>query len=141
MRILGVVLVSILVLIGLTIGFIVLTISNSKDCDQLVIDTYEIHSNIDIPDVDFINCYYNEEEEVRISIYKLNADVNYYIRKYEFKPILFPADSCLKGFNMLAQEERPIHDELFFLKGQKWGRSWNYLVERETGRLWTELVF
>ena len=135
------VILTIVVVIALVVGFFVLSFFNSKGCDQLVIDTYEMHSGIDIPSVDFINCYYDEQEEIRISIYVLRTDVNQYIFKHGFKPVPPTSEIGFKGIGMLSPDELPQHEELYIAEGAKWGHAWRYLVEKETGRMWAELVF
>lgn len=133
--------ISILALVSLIISFLVLTISNSKDCSQLVIDTYELHSEIDIPNVKYINCYYDEQKDIRISIYQLKIDVNQYINKYNFKLVQFKSNSEFIGFGMLNPNELPVNDKLYIAKGEKWGRKWQYLIEKETKRIWAELSY
>lgn len=74
----GKIIISILVLIiTLPILFIYLSFTNSVDCSQLVIDTYEVHSNINIPEVAFINCYYDEQLNTRISVYELKGEMDF----------------------------------------------------------------
>lgn len=53
----------IILVVGGLFTFLGLTIVNSKGCSQIVIDTNELHSGIDIPDVDFINCYFDEQKK------------------------------------------------------------------------------
>ncbi len=54
-RITAIILGTIVLIFGGVIGLLALTIINSKDCNQIVIDTNELHSGIDIPEVDYIN--------------------------------------------------------------------------------------
>lgn len=130
--------------IGLTIAllfsftFIYLTIANSKDCDQLVIDTYEIHSNIDIPKVLPINCYYDENAKVRISVYELQKSINLSGFKIVDKDL---ALNSLSGKFLLHEDDLPISDKLRMVTGAKWGRTWIFLYEKETMKLWTELSY
>ena len=131
----------IVVVVLLVIIFLILTICNSKDCSQLVIDTYELHSGIDIPDVHFISCYYDEEKEVRISIYQLKTDINFYIDRHYFEFIKLSPDSVFQGFGMLHPDELPKNEGLYYIRGERWGRQWQYLVEKETERLWVELSY
>lgn len=75
----------ILVIVGF-FSFLGLTIVKSKGCSQIVIDTNELHSGIDIPDVDFVNCYFDEQKKTRVSIYKLKLNrfhVNAYTSKFK----------------------------------------------------------
>ena len=41
---------------------------NADDCQSFVIHSYEVHSGIDIPNIEVINCYYHEYKGVRTSI-------------------------------------------------------------------------
>lgn len=133
--------ISIVAVVSLIIGFVVLTIINSKDCSQFVIDTYELHSGIDIPKVKYINCYYDERKEIRISIYQLATNVNQYINQHNFELIQFRSDSDFKGFGMLNPNELPENKELYVAKGEKWGHKWQYVIEKETKRIWLELSY
>ncbi len=42
---------------------------------------------------------------------------------------------------MLNPNELPENDELYIAKGKKWGHKWQYLIEKETKRLWVELSY
>lgn len=59
----AIILVTIILVVGGLFAFLGLTILNSRGCSQLVIDTNELHSGIDIPDADFINCYLTNKKK------------------------------------------------------------------------------
>jgi len=127
-----------LFIIGTPILFIYLSFSNSIDCSQLVIDTYEIHSGINIPKVEFVNCYYDECSRTRISVYELNAQID--LSKFE----LFERPSqaeYLQGVLLLAEAERPNGSYLYVASGEKWDTKWTYVVDKEAQRLWAELKY
>lgn len=114
--------------------FIYMTFTNSVDCNQLVIDTYEMHSGINIPDVEFVNCYYDEVANTRISVYELNAQMD--LSKFERSNT-----ANLKGISLLEETEHPNSTELYLASGEKWGTQWTYVVDEEAGRLWAELRY
>ena|SRR5688572_27070883 len=138
-RKLAIILGSILLVVGGLFTFLGLTIVNSKGCDQIVIDTNELHSGIDIPDVDFINCYFDEQRKIRVSIYKLKLNAVYldaYISKFKLiDPITF------SEIIRLPIKEQPTTNKLFETDGSKWGNAWKYVVEPETGILWVEIIY
>ena len=102
-------------------------------CDRFVIDSYEVHSGIDIPNVEVINCYYNEEKRVRTSIYFLKEP----LKTDNFVTV----DSfTLAGNELLNLEEKPNKD-LLLTQGNRWNRKWTYLLEPKSNRLWVEIEF
>ena len=104
----------------------------------MVIDTYEIHSNIDIPAVLALNCYYDEEIDVRISVYILEGTLNL----NRFKTMdRYETIGLLSGRNLLNENEIPKSDKLSVATGDKWGRTWTYVFEAKTRRLWAELKY
>ena len=121
-----------ILIIGTPIFLIFMTFSNSTDCSQLVIDTYEIHSGIDIPKVEFVNCYYDENSKTRISVYDLDSYFD--LKQFE----IFNSKSqteVLHGISLLEDNELPKNEYLYLASGEKWGTKWTYLVDRKTQRL------
>jgi hypothetical protein len=132
--------ISLLVILAAPFIFIGLTIINSKDCTQLVIDTSEIHSGIDIPKVSSINCYFDDERNVRLSIYSLKGLV--FLDKYLYENKFEPVD--LKELSLriaLSEQEKPREARLYAASGTTWGNEWRYIVEKETNRLWVEIKY
>ena len=129
---------SFVVLLLLFSFLVFMTIKNSKGCKQIVIDTYEIHSNIDIPSVSFVNCYYDESLGIRISVYDLHAPLN----MFDFERMeQSPSTDILKGRFLLADNELPKEPVLYKATGEKWGRIWTYVLDTKSDRLWVELVY
>ncbi len=127
----------ILICIAAPILFLSLTVKNSVDCSQLVIDSYELHSNINIPKVDYVNCYYDKDINSRISIYDLKKDIDL----ERFLPIDDAVENYLKASELLAVNEQPKNENLHIATGEKWGRKWTYLIDQESNRLWVELNY
>lgn len=115
-----------------------LTFTNSIDCSQLVIDTYEVHSGINIPEIEFVSCHYDEALATRISVYELKGLVN--LRAFEDARGV-SAQKLLRGWSLLAEQERPPEQNLQFARGEKWGRTWTYVLDPQTQRLWAELNY
>lgn len=107
---------------------------NTQNCDSFVIDSYEVHSRINIPEIEVINCYYNSNKDIRTSVYLLKEAIN--------TELFSKADSSftLLGNSLLTDEEKPT-EELLIAQGSRWGRNWTYLLEPNSGRLWVELKF
>lgn len=129
----------IILVVGVLFTFLGLTIVNSKGCSQIVIDTNEIHSGIDIPDVDFINCYFNEQKKTRVSIYKLKLN-EFYLAAYTSKFKLVD-QRTFSGVTQLEITEQPTTNEVYEITGTKWGDKWKYVVEPKTGLLWVEIIY
>lgn len=123
--------------IMLPMVFTYLTFSNSIDCDQLVIDTYELHSNIDIPDVEYVNCYFDEKLNTRISVYNLKG--NFDLEQFELVHV--PKEDFLVGTNLLSEDEQPNESSIYLVSGEKYGTKWTYAIDRESKRLWAELNY
>ena len=106
---------------------------NADGCDSFVIDSYEVHSGIDIPNVEVINCYYDEEKGVRTSIYFLKEP----LKTDNFVTVDY---FTLAGNELLNLEEKPNKD-LLLTQGKRWNRKWTYLLEPKSSRLWVEIEF
>src|SRR5688500_902499 len=119
--------------------FLGLTVVNSKGCSQIVIETNELHSGIDIPDVDFINCYFDEQKGIRVSIYKLKFN-EFYLKMYTRKFRLVD-QTTFSGITQVEISEQPMSNKLYEATGTTWGDKWKYVVEPETGRLWVEIIY
>lgn len=133
-------LISAVIMVTCIVGFAALTIKGSKDCDQLVIDTAELYSGIDIPKVDYINCYFNETQNTRVSIYTLRdlISIDKFISKNQFDGI------DIKDLNLLEEvdkNELPVETRLYATSGKSFGNEWQYIVEKESRRLWVVLKY
>ena len=108
-RKIAIILGTIILVAGGLFTFLGLTIMNSTGCGQIVIDTNELHSGIDIPDVDFINCYFDEQKKIRVSIYKLKLNEFYLDANIsKFKLIDQMASSGITQLE-IKSNQRPIN--------------------------------
>ena len=124
-------------IIGILYFFSYQSSKKSVDCSQFVIDSYEVHSGIDIPKVDFINCYYDKSKGVRISIYRLLKPIN----TAKFRTVdLHEALSVLQGKELLNEAETPNSENLLVAAGEKYGRKWVYLFDSSSSTLWAVLA-
>jgi hypothetical protein len=130
---------TIIFIVGGLFAFVGLTIVKSKGCSQIVIDTNELYSGIDIPDAVFINCYFDEQKKIRVSIYKLKLNefhVDAYIDRFKLID-----QANFSGITQLEIGELPKTSKLYEISGNKWGNRWKYVVEPETGILWVEIIY
>jgi len=118
--------------------FIFFTFKNSVDCSQLVIDTYEIHSGINIPEVNSINCQYDAGQNLRISVYDLEQSMDLSKMKLLKGETI---SSFLNGTALLSEAERPGNGNYYWANGEKWGRNWVYLVNIDQNRLWVQIKY
>ena len=135
----AIVLGTIILVAGGLFTFLGLSIVNSKGCSQIVIDTNEMHSGIDIPEVDFINCYFDERKKIRVSIYRLKLNefyVDAFISKFKLVD-----QTRYSGITKLEIKEQPTANKLYERSGTKWGNEWKYVVEPETRLLWVEIIY
>ncbi len=134
---LGIVLIIVLV-IGILSFF---TLKNSKSCAQFVIDTNELISGIDIPKQTKSQCFYNEEENIRIGIYKID-NTNEFISKYGFEKLNTYNDTLLWSQNILIEKNAllPVSTHMLFQKsGEKNGNKWQCVIDINSGTMWFEI--
>ncbi|MFT7032871.1 MAG: hypothetical protein ACJA2S_001372 [Cyclobacteriaceae bacterium] len=121
--------------------FVYQTFVESKGCNQLVIDTFEVYSGINIPKVNSVNCYYGENLETRISIYDVPIPGRMSFVKFDFEELSMASDYFRESLGLLAENERPNSNRLLLASGEKWGRKWTYLFDPNSDRLWASLNF
>ncbi len=125
--------------------FLSLSLKNSKDCSQLVIDTNEIASGIDIPKLEEADCFYQEEEKTRVGIYLIDqgkTNLDGYIYKFDLRPVDTNGENPLWTFTYLEENNAPLpnaQSQLFGKAGQGKNSSWQCLLDKNTGRLWFEI--
>lgn len=125
------------VTIAIPVVLTYLTFTNSKDCNQFVVDTYEFHSDIDIPTVEFVNCYFHEELNTRISVYDLKDSIDL----KGFTLVSTSSGDYLRAMNLLPEAERPQAANFYMASGETWGTKWTYAFDQTTNRLWAELNY
>ncbi len=120
-------------------SFVVLSFVKSVDCSQMVIDTYELHAGINIPEVSFVNCYYSEDLNLRVSVYDLQEEMDL----SQFSPTLNQSmGELIQGYSLLSSVEIPSESNaLFYASGHKWGRDWTYVYDKKSARFWAELRY
>lgn len=133
--------ISFISLITLVILFFYLSINNSKDCSQLVIDTYELASGIDIPKQTNSQCYYNENEQIRVGIYSV-SNIDDFIFTNGLERIDYKENIILWSTDFLLENNAitPINtNNLFLVTGEKKGNKWQCLLDKNTGKMWFEI--
>ena len=134
-------LLSAFLLIIILPGFLLIqTIRNSKSCGQFVIDSYEILSGIDIPKQSNSQCFYIEEERLRLGVYTLNSPREFIVN-YQLKELDGNIKKPLWSQNFLMQESVIFPENtnaLFHIGGVKKGNKWQCIVEQNSGRMWME---
>ncbi|GAA5221892.1 hypothetical protein [Membranihabitans marinus] len=117
------------------------TIKNSTQCNQFVIDTYELASGIDIPKQNNASCYYDEKNKIRTGIYSI-AKMDDFISRYRLKIIeLNPKDLLWSQQYLNIHEAQLPHEEhaYYCAKGEDSKYKWQCLLDRNTGQLWFEI--
>lgn len=122
-------------------GFMYMSAKESRDCSQMVIDSYEVRSGIDIPDVKAINCYYDAEKNLRVSVYELQVPSMRFVSQNKLTNTTTLGIDLLKSSRLLNHDELPGNGQLFVREGSKWHDQWQFVVEKETNRLWVEVLF
>jgi len=128
----------VIVLISILIS---LTIKNSKDCDQFVIDTFELTSGIDIPKQTDSKCYYDSNAQIRVGIYSIN-NISDFINANGLQKIDKQENKTLWSNDLLVENVAVIPDstaDLFGLAGNHNGDLWQCFVDTKTGNMWFEI--
>jgi hypothetical protein len=132
---------TITVLILLVFFFFFFTIKNSKGCNQLVIDTYELASGIDIPKQTNSQCYYNEDEQIRVSIYSI-SDIENFINANGFTELEYDENRILWSTEFLLEKNAIVPtstNSLYLVTGKKKGNLWQCILDGNTGKMWFEI--
>lgn len=135
--------ISISIIVIFVFLFVYFTIRNSKDCSQLVIDTYELASGIDIPKQTNSECYYDENDHIRVGIYSINnIEISNFINKYRLVKIDFNTKNILWSYNYLLKNNAVLPDSsgnLFRVTGDNKRNKWQCLIDINTGKMWFEI--
>lgn len=141
------------IIIGLTVISIILlvvilfifSIQNSKDCDQFVIDTYEIASGIDIPKLTDADCLFDDKVNTRIGIYtidKQSTNLENYIKKNGFSKIDIENKNTLWSIAFLIKNDVSLPDSsgiLYQLSGERKSDKWQCILDTKSGKMWFEI--
>ena len=114
------------------------TFFESKGCAQLVIDTYEVYAEIDIPRTSYVNCYYDENAMQRITVFELKRPLS--LDKFERTDSAAIA-MALPALSQLNEEELPKEGDFHRASGEKWGVKWYLLYDQASDRFWAELDY
>ena len=118
---------------------LLINVDEFSTCGGPVIDSYEANSKLNIPAINEANCHYDEEENLRISVYSLRAN---YQRFGRFECInKEDALHLLSGLYLLDEEELPVSNNLLIARGESTNGKWVYLYEKESKRLWCSMDF
>ena len=130
-----------ILIVGLP-SLLILTIKKAKDCDQFVIDSYEVLSGIDIPKQIGSQCFYIEGERLRLGIYTLTAPHDF-IATYQLREVkIGDQEQALWSQHLLAVNSTPLPQAihtLYQVQGEKKGDKWQCIVEKNTGKMWFEV--
>jgi len=129
------------VLIVIVILFVIITIRNSKDCDQFVIDTYELYTGIDIPKQTNAQCYYDPKEKIRVGLYSI-PNIYDFIGNYQFEKFHYNEYKILWSTDFLLQNNVSVPDssaDLYIKIGEKNNNSWQCIVDKNTRKMWFEI--
>lgn len=128
----------------LTAAFFGFSLKESKGCGQLVIDSNEVITGLNVPPQLAANCYFDENRPLRVGLYQLENPEKY-IRENGFTRMeeialsdLFWSYELLKS----NEEEFPKDEpEWYAVQGVKRGHQWQCLVERTSGKMWMEVLW
>ncbi|MEL6671773.1 MAG: hypothetical protein AAFR61_06260 [Bacteroidota bacterium] len=123
---------------------ILLAVLPSCENCEMTIDSYEVHTNIDIPKVTRAECYYEDENGVKITIFDLNerlVDIPAWASRYEFKRMDSTYQPHLEGLGMLAEADQhfPAYPHLLRRFGEDEEREWEYFMDKRDGKIWAEI--
>ena len=142
-----------IIIIGSTIVFILfsivlffyLSITYSKDCDQFVIDSYELASGIDIPEISNARCFFNEDTNIRISIYTIDTNqtnLNSFLQQYNFVKTDSAIENTMWSSSFLKMNNVALKDslkDLYLAGGVDDGSIWQCLLDKKTATMLFEI--
>lgn len=129
--------------VALFVSLSFLTIRNSKDCGQLVIDTYELMSGIDIPKQVNSQCHFIEEANTRVGIYSI-SNTQEFIERFEFKEYTTKGNQYLWSQDALLKDGAAVPNStsgLFVKEGQNNRSKWQCLLDENSGHMWFEVAW
>lgn len=132
----------ILVLItGLFYGWAWSEAREAKGCDRFVIDSYEVRTGVNIPEITAWNCH-RDQNGRRVSVYTLNTDLEDYIQKSGLYKTDQSLDQLLFAFDLLEPDEQVWSSELYTVSGLSGnGEPWRLVLDKVHARLWVEIQF
>ncbi|MFK7947682.1 MAG: hypothetical protein AB8G11_08835 [Saprospiraceae bacterium] len=116
------------------------------DC-EFTIDSYEVLTGMDIPKTTRVDCEYDSERKIKITVFELemaNFNIEEYAAKYDFQLVATDYEVDFEGMDLLFGDdtEFPPNKQLYIRKGRnkKNGKNYQYLLDIETGKMWGEIV-
>ena len=135
--------VVLLVLIFL-MAFLGLSFKNSRSCKQLVIDSNEVITGLNMPPQLKANCYFDENRQLRVGLYQLE-DPLVYLHDNGFKRIKVLDESELFwSYDLLKFNNEDLSNEehiWYVSRGENRKNKWQCIVERTSGRMWMEVLW
>lgn len=114
---------------------------HARGCDRFVIDSYELRTGVNIPELTSWNCH-RDQSGRRISVYTLDTDLEDYIRKAGFLKTSQALDQLLFSFDLLEPDEQVWSYDLYTVSGLSGnGEPWRMVLDRVHARLWVEIQF
>jgi hypothetical protein len=136
----------VLILVGIFLitVFFGFSFKESKGCGQLVIDSNEVITGLNVPPQLDANCYFDEKRQLRVGLYQLENPKKY-IRENGFMRMeevalgdLFWSIELLKNNMEEFPESNP---DWYALQWVKRGHQWQCIIERTSGRMWMEVLW
>ncbi len=118
--------------------FVSLTIYNSRGCDQLVIDSYEVHGSIDIPEIISADCQFDESNQVRITTFKLRNS----LKSKSFRKInAGDAFKELKAIHLLDTRHIPDDQQVLIHTGKSYTNEFTFIYDPASKMLIAEIRY
>jgi len=133
------------VLVAAFVILVMFTINRSKDCASFVIDSTEITTGLDIPEVDQYFCFQDKVNDIRVGVYRLDQElvnIDNYIKTYNLCSTSNLAHELLWTKDLLIEESAPIPHEsgdFYFISGNHEKARWQCLLDRSSARIWFEI--
>jgi len=129
---------SLLLMVGGCFGLMFQDIRNPKGCKAFVIDSYEVHSGINIPRVEGIDCVHDAELGMRMATYKTLESMT----SPKFRALHEGESQLLESqFPLLTSDPLPAHRPLKVATGRKWQRDWAYVWDEKGEKLWAMMRY
>lgn len=123
-------------------------ILHANNCEAFMIDNTEVHTHINVPEIDSIDCNYQPKtkwKRVYFVINKAKESMQAYINFSEFKQLSALGDIKPNDFFRYNQDtfRQQVHKRSLFYKEHSYadGEQYKALLDTSTGQVWINIKF
>jgi hypothetical protein len=123
-------------------------ILHANNCEAFMIDNTEVHTHINVPEIDSIDCNYQPKTKRKRVYFVINMakePMQAYINFSEFKQLSALGDIIPNDFFRYNQDtfRQQVHKRSLFYKEHSYadGEHYKALLDTSTGQVWINIKF